>query len=122
MDSGLGVSEKTVRRNIRSKPQRAPYDANSQVPTGFPNGRTVYYLFGRYPKEPDDDDYPVIALVLFHGTFLNATHQYVHENKHITETTKGPISPTIDCLNSWFPRRIRADSLATYEPIREGAS
>ena len=63
--------------------REATYDANSQMPTGFHNGRTVYYVFGRYPKDPDDDDYPVIDLVLFHGDFLNANHDYVHENKHI---------------------------------------
>ena len=62
----------------------ATYDANSQMPTGFHNGRTVYYAFGRYPKDPDDNHYPVIDLVVFHGDFLNANHEYVHENKHIT--------------------------------------
>ena len=25
------------------------YDSNSQVPTGFHNGRQVFYVFGRYP-------------------------------------------------------------------------
>jgi hypothetical protein len=28
------------------------YDSNSQVPTGDHNGRTIYYVFGKYPKEP----------------------------------------------------------------------
>ena len=64
--------------------REATYDANSQMPTGFHNGRTVYYMFGRYPKDPDDDDYPVIDLILFHGDFLNANHDYIHENKHVT--------------------------------------
>ena len=64
--------------------REANYDANSQMPTGFHNGRTVYYVFGRYPKDPDDDDYPVIDLVQFHGDFLNANRGYVHKNKHIT--------------------------------------
>ncbi len=63
--------------------REATYDANSQMPSGFHNGRTVYYAFGRYPRDPDGDDYPVIDLVLFHGDFLNADHEYVHENKHI---------------------------------------
>ena len=31
--------------------REATYDANSQMPTGFHNGRTVYYVFGRYPKD-----------------------------------------------------------------------
>ena len=64
--------------------REATYDANSQMPTGFHNGRAIYYVFGRYPKDPDGDEYPVIDLVLFHGDFLNANHDYVHENKHIT--------------------------------------
>ena len=63
--------------------REATYDANSQMPTGLHNGRTVYYVFGRYPKDPDGDDYPLIDLVLFHGDFLNANHDYIHENKHI---------------------------------------
>lgn len=31
----------------------ANFDSNSQVPSGLHNGRTVYYVFGRYPKKPD---------------------------------------------------------------------
>ena len=38
------------------------FDSNSQVPSGHHNGRTIYYVFGRYPKEPDGDTYPVIDL------------------------------------------------------------
>ena len=45
------------------------------------NGRTIYYVFGRYPANADDPEYPVIDLVLCHGDFLNADHTYVHENK-----------------------------------------
>jgi hypothetical protein len=59
------------------------FDSNSQVPAGHHNGRTIYYVFGRYPKEPDGDAYPVIDLVICHGDFLNADHEYVHKNKHI---------------------------------------
>jgi hypothetical protein len=61
----------------------ASFDSNSQVPTGFHNGRTVYYVFGRYPKEPDGNSYPVLDLVLCHGDFLNANHEYVHKNKSV---------------------------------------
>ena len=63
--------------------REANYDSNSQVPTGFHNGRTIYYLFGRYPKDPDGDEYPVIDLVMCHGSFLNADREYTHENKNI---------------------------------------
>ncbi|MGD9853857.1 MAG: hypothetical protein AB7U20_02805 [Planctomycetaceae bacterium] len=61
----------------------ASFDSNSQVPTGFHNGRTIYYVFGRYPKEPDGRSYPVLDLVICHGDFLNADHEYIHENKSV---------------------------------------
>ena len=59
------------------------FDSNSQVPTGYHNGRSIFYVFGRYPAEPDSNEYPVTDLVLCHGDFLNADHEYVHENKSI---------------------------------------
>ncbi len=59
----------------------ASFDSNSQAPTGMHNGRTIYYVFGRYPKKPDGNSYPVLDLVICHGDFLNADHEYVHENK-----------------------------------------
>ncbi len=61
----------------------ATFDCNSQVPAGFHNGRTIYYVFGRYPKVPDGNSYPVLDLVICHGSFLNADHVYVHENKSV---------------------------------------
>ena len=63
--------------------REATYDSNSQVPTGYHNGREVFYVFGRYPADPEGNDYPVIDLVICHGDFLNADHEYVHENKSI---------------------------------------
>jgi len=64
--------------------RESTYDSNSQVPTGLHNGREVFYVFGRYPKDPEDEkEYPVIDLVICHGDFLNADHDYVHENKHV---------------------------------------
>jgi len=60
---------------------RATYDSNSQIPTGFHNGRTIFYLFGRYPSNPDGNDYPIIDFVLCHGDFLNADQSYIHKNK-----------------------------------------
>ena len=61
----------------------ATFDSNSQVPTGLHNGRSIYYVFGRYPQHPDGDTYPVLDLVLAHGDFLNANHKYIHENKSV---------------------------------------
>ena len=59
------------------------YDCNSQIPSGSHNGRTIFYVFGRYPAEPDGDKYPVLDLVICHGDFLNADHEYVHKNRHV---------------------------------------
>ena len=61
----------------------ASFDSNSQVPTGFHNGRSICYVFGRYPKNPDGNEYPVLDLVICHGDFLNADHNYVHGNKSV---------------------------------------
>jgi hypothetical protein len=57
------------------------YDCNSQVPCGEHNGRQVYYVFGRYPSEPDGNRYPIMDLVVCHGSFLNADSAYLHKNK-----------------------------------------
>lgn len=67
------------------------YDSNSQVPTGQHNGRHIFYVFGRYPADltPYADQsngrkqYPVVDLVVCHGDFLNADHNYVHKNKSV---------------------------------------
>lgn len=61
--------------------READYDCNSQVPMGQHNGREVYYVFGRYPSKPDGNSYPVLDLVICHGSFLNADNTYVHKNK-----------------------------------------
>ena len=61
--------------------REANYDCNSQVPCGEHNGRQVFYVFGRYPKNPDGNHYPVLDLVICHGSFLNADNDYVHQNK-----------------------------------------
>ncbi|HQC53446.1 MAG TPA: hypothetical protein PLE92_09960 [Lentisphaeria bacterium] len=64
--------------------RESSYDSNSQVPTGFHNGRDIFYVFGRYPPTEDAGKvYPVIDLVICHGDFLNADHDYVHKNKSV---------------------------------------
>jgi hypothetical protein len=71
-------------KGLQSPGRIANYDSNSQVPTGFHNGREVYYVFGRYDEEPiDPKKFPVLDLIICHGDFLNADHNYVHENKNI---------------------------------------
>lgn len=67
------------------------YDSNSQVPTGYHNGRQIFYVFGRYPADLSQfadqgngrRQYPVVDLVFCHGDFLNADHNYVHKNKSV---------------------------------------
>lgn len=67
------------------------YDSNSQVPTGYHNGRQIFYVFGRYPADLSSyaaqdngrKQYPVVDLVVCHGDFLNADHNYVHRNKSV---------------------------------------
>lgn len=67
------------------------YDSNSQVPTGHHNGRQIFYVFGRYPADLTSFEervggrrqYPVVDLVICHGDFLNADHDYVHKNKSV---------------------------------------
>ena len=64
--------------------RESSYDCNSQVPTGYHNGRDIFYIFGRYPKAEDTGkEYPVIDLVICHGDFLNADHGYIHKNKSV---------------------------------------
>ena len=63
----------------------ATFDANSNIPTGLHDGRTIYYVFGRYPKQANSNEYPVLDLVLCHGDLLNADRDYVHQNKSVRE-------------------------------------
>ena len=65
-------------------PGRVPtYDSNSQVPVGKHNGRDIYYVFGRYPKKPVENEYPVVDLIICHGNFLNCDEEYVHNNQSV---------------------------------------
>jgi hypothetical protein len=67
------------------------YDSNSQVPTGHHNGRQIFSVFGRYPADLTSyvdqgngrRQYPVVDLVICHGDFLNADHEYIHKNKSV---------------------------------------
>ena len=61
--------------------REATYDANSRLPSGVHNDRTVFYVFGRYPAEFSEPEYPVIDVVICHGDFLNANHDYKHKNR-----------------------------------------
>ena len=54
---------------------------DSQVPHGEHNGRQVYYMLDRYRAKPDGNRYPVLDLVVCHGSFLNADDTHVHKNR-----------------------------------------
>lgn len=58
----------------------ADFDANSRCPSGLHNGRVIFYVFGRYPAQVIEDEFPLVDLVICHGDFLNAHHEYVHAN------------------------------------------
>ncbi len=79
----VSVTEGYELKGLAYPGRDASFDSNIQVPTGFHNGRSIYYVFGRYPKRPDGNEYPVLDLVICHGDFLNADHDYVHENKSV---------------------------------------
>jgi hypothetical protein len=59
------------------------FDSNSQVPTGWHQGRTIYYVFGRYPQDNTHESYPLLDLVICHGDFFNSDHYYIHKNESI---------------------------------------
>ena len=59
----------------------ANFDCNSRPPRGKHNGRQVYYVFGRYPARPNGNRYPVLDLVVCHGSFLTTDSNYEHKNE-----------------------------------------
>lgn len=77
----VGITEGYEIKGLAYPGRNKSFDSNSQVPSGEHNGRQVFYVFGRYPKEPDGNRYPVLDLVICHGSFLNADSAYIHKNK-----------------------------------------
>ncbi|MDQ3345019.1 MAG: hypothetical protein M3473_01780 [Chloroflexota bacterium] len=91
----------------------ATFDSNSQIPTGLHNGRTIYYVFGRYPKQPDGNEYPVLDLVICHGDFLNVTRDYEHQNKSV-----GHLAATATCARGRPPTSHKAAYLMPPNTVR----
>lgn len=60
----------------------ASYDANSQPPCGVHHGRTVFYVFIRYPARAGNA-LAVHDLVICHGDFLNPMRDYEHRNDNV---------------------------------------
>ena len=52
------------------------------MPCGEHNGRQVFYVFGRYPKD-GGTSFPLLDLIICHGDFLNVTRGYMHKNKSV---------------------------------------
>ncbi len=80
-DSKEGIEVKGLASPGRVK----DFDANSRMPTGRHNDLDVFYAFGRYPSDPDSNSYELIDLVICHGDFFSADHDYEHENKSFKE-------------------------------------
>jgi hypothetical protein len=67
------------------------FDSNSQAPSGEHNGRQIFYVFGLYPKDktvfPKNAEglrcYPLHSLIVCHGDFLSADHDYEHFNDSV---------------------------------------
>lgn len=62
---------------------RKNYDSNSQFPHGCYQNREIIYVFGRYPAKPESNTYPVLDLIMCHGSFLNSDDDYIHDNKNV---------------------------------------
>lgn len=62
--------------------REASYDANSQPPCGVHRGRTVFYVFIRYPAGAGNA-LAIYDLVICHGDFLNPTRDYEHRNDNV---------------------------------------
>jgi hypothetical protein len=56
------------------------FDANSAAPAGEHQGRTIYYVFVRYP-DTEENRYAVSDLVICHGDVMNPTRGYIHKNR-----------------------------------------
>lgn len=57
------------------------FDCNSQLPLAEHGGRKVFYIFGRYPKVAEGNEYPVHDLVLCAASFLNTETYNANKNQ-----------------------------------------
>lgn len=58
------------------------YCVIAEAPSGVHGGRTIFYVFIRYPKGAGSS-FPVYDLVICHGDLLNPTRAYVHRNENV---------------------------------------
>ena len=60
--------------------REATFDCNSQPPRGMHNGRTVFYIFGRY-ESTEQRELSLVDLCMFHGDLLDPHGWYRHQNR-----------------------------------------
>jgi hypothetical protein len=58
----------------------ADFDCNSQLPLAHHDGRSIFYIFGRYPQTTEQE-YAVFDLVLCSASFLNAETENTNTNQ-----------------------------------------
>lgn len=58
----------------------ADFDCNSQLPLAQHDGRSIFYIFGRYPQTTEQE-YAVFDLVLCSASFLNAETENTNTNQ-----------------------------------------
>lgn len=59
------------------------FDANSQLPKGEHEGNSIFYVFGRYPKDADKNRKGLADLLIVHGSLLSLDGQPIHKNTSI---------------------------------------
>jgi hypothetical protein len=69
-------------KSLRHPGRVETMDTNSQPPGGFHDGREIYYVFGRYLRDPANSlSGEVRDLVLYHGDLVDPTRDYEHKNR-----------------------------------------
>ncbi|MGO9321308.1 MAG: hypothetical protein ACLQBY_10985, partial [Solirubrobacteraceae bacterium] len=78
MDTPDGFEVKSLRHPGRVETM----DTNSRPPGGFHDDREIYYVFGRYLRDPANSmSGQVRDLVLYHGDLVDPSRDYEHKNR-----------------------------------------
>lgn len=75
----VNLAEGFELKGLANPGREANFGRNSRIPLAEHNGRQIYFVFGRYPSDPDGDRYPSLNLVVL----LNADTAYFHANKSL---------------------------------------
>lgn len=68
-------------KSLRHPGRIETMDTNSRPPGGFHDGREIYYVFGRYTRDPNSVTGEVRDLVLYHGDLIDPSRDYQHKNR-----------------------------------------